>query len=158
MPSLHKRSSERCQLHGASVVTIFIPVCKAQHSIQQLACKQLLSAGIIGRQLTLGRAASTMSRFSYSLPRNPSGAAGLLSASSGESNLVGLPSERRRSMTMGHMPRPGLTRATSRFQDVMAPRDTRYVTSHAAWLVIYSHTSALHMLYMCALLCLPPNN
>lgn len=84
----------------------------------------LLHTGIIGKQLTLGKAASTMSRFSHSLPRNPSGPSGLLP---GDSIPVAMPgAERRRSMTMGHIPGVGrLSRATSRFQDVIAPRDTR---------------------------------
>lgn len=95
-----------------------------------VACMSLLDAGIIGKQLTLGKAASTMSRFSYSLPRNPSGTSGLLSGDSIPIAMSG--SERRRSMTMGHIPGVGrLSRATSRCQDVVAPRDTRYIISHS---------------------------
>lgn len=91
----------------------------------------IIIAGIVGRQLTLGRRASTMSRFSMTLPRNPSSAAALLQ--SGDS-LDAIPAgmlgadHRRRSTSMGHMQGPSrlLSRATSRFQDY-APRDTRYV-------------------------------
>ena len=107
-----------------------------------VAQESLLDAGIIGKQLTLGKAASTMSRFSYSLPRNPSGASGLLTGDSIPITTSG--SERRRSMTMGHIPGVArLSRATSRFQDALAPRDTRYVKK-----AVHRRTLAKNAIFM----------
>lgn len=85
-------------------------------------------AGIVGRQLTLGKRASTMSRFSTTLPRNPSSAAALLQSGDPLDFIPAGSEHRRRSSSMGHMQGPLrlLSRATSRFQDY-APRDTRYV-------------------------------
>ncbi|KAL3142345.1 hypothetical protein ABBQ38_002682 [Trebouxia sp. C0009 RCD-2024] len=95
----------------------------------ELTCSTTSLSGIVGRQLTLGKRTSTMSRFSATLPRNPSSAAALLqSGDSLDSIPAGMPGSenRRRSSSMGHMQAPSrlLSRATSRFQDY-APRDTR---------------------------------